>query len=56
MLSSRIAIAIIISSLWMLSAQSPSPALPPIGVKRVPPSAQGQTPTTIVVPGIQTRQ
>jgi type IV secretion system protein TrbG len=47
MLSSRIAIAITISSLWMLSAQSPSPAQPPIRVKRVPPAAQGQTPTTM---------
>ncbi|HEX4136090.1 MAG TPA: P-type conjugative transfer protein TrbG [Bryobacteraceae bacterium] len=47
MLSSRIAIAITINSVWMLSAQSPSPAQPPIGVKRVPPAAQGQTPTTI---------
>jgi hypothetical protein len=44
MLSSRIVITVTLSSAWMLSAQSQPPAPPPVGVKRVPPAAQGQTP------------
>jgi P-type conjugative transfer protein TrbG len=42
MLSSRIVIIVALSSTWILSAQSQPPA-PPVGVKRVPPAAQGQT-------------
>ncbi|MGA2600810.1 MAG: TrbG/VirB9 family P-type conjugative transfer protein, partial [Bryobacteraceae bacterium] len=48
MLSSRIVIALSFS--WILSAQSPSPTQAPVGVKRVPPSAQGQTPPKNVPP------
>jgi P-type conjugative transfer protein TrbG len=43
MLSSRIVIIVALNSAWMLSAQSQPPAPPPVGVKRVPPAAQGQT-------------
>ena len=42
MLSSRIVITVTLGSAWMLSAQSQSPAQPPVGVKRVPPAAQGK--------------
>jgi type IV secretion system protein TrbG len=45
MLSSRIVIIVALSSAWMLFAQSQPPA-PPVGVKRVPPAAQGQIPPT----------
>lgn len=43
MLSSRIVIIVALSSAGMLSAQSQPPAPPPVGVKRVPSAAQGQT-------------
>ena len=42
MLSSRIVIAILLGSVWMLSAQSQFPAQPPVGVKRVPRAAPAQ--------------
>jgi P-type conjugative transfer protein TrbG len=51
MLSSRIVIIVALSSPWMLSAQSQPQAPPPVGVKRVPPAAQGQTPPTNEDPG-----
>ena len=43
MLSARIVITVTLSSVWMLSAQSQSPAPPPIGAKRVPKATPGQT-------------
>jgi len=51
MLSLRIVITVILSSAWMLSAQSQPPAPPPAGVKRAPPAVQGQTPPKIEDPG-----
>jgi type IV secretion system protein TrbG len=53
MLSSRIVIGVTLSSVWMLSAQSQSPAQPQSGVKRVPPAGQGQTPPKNVPPVLQ---
>ena len=49
MLSLRI--IIILSSAWMLSAQSQPPAPPSAGVKRVPPAVQGQIPPKGEDPG-----
>jgi type IV secretion system protein VirB9 len=53
MLSSRIVITVTLSSAWMLSAQPQLPAQPPVGVKRVPPVAQGQSPPKNVPPLLQ---
>jgi type IV secretion system protein TrbG len=53
MLSLRIAIMVTVSSAWMLSAQSQPPPQPPIGVKRVPPAAQGQQPPKNIPPVLQ---
>jgi P-type conjugative transfer protein TrbG len=53
MLSLRIVITVTLSSAWMLSAQSQPRAKPPIGAKRVPPAAQGQTPPKSIPPLLQ---
>jgi hypothetical protein len=53
MLSPRIAIAVILSSAWMLSAQSQPSAQPPIGVKPVPSAAQGRTAPQNIPPLLQ---
>ena len=53
MLSLRIVINVILSSAWMLSAQSQPPAQPPIGVKRLPPAAPRQTPPKSIPPLLQ---
>ena len=43
MLSSRIVLIVTLASARILSAQSQTPTQPPLGVKRVPPAAPGQT-------------
>src|SRR5258708_3588329 len=53
MLSLRIVITVTLSSTWMLSAQSQLPPQPPIGVKRVPPAAQGQASPKNIPPLLQ---
>jgi type IV secretion system protein TrbG len=53
MLSLRIVITVTLSSAWMQSAQSQPRAKPPIGAKRVPPAAQGQTPPKSIPPLLQ---
>src|SRR5471032_1948614 len=53
MLSLRIVITVTLSSAWMQSAQSQPAAKPPIGAKRVPPSAPGQTPPKSIPPILQ---
>ena len=53
MLSARIVITVTLSSVWMLSAQSQSPAPPPIGAKRVQKATPGQTSPKNVPPLLQ---
>ena len=53
MLSPRIVIIVTLSSVWMLSAQSPPPAQSPVGVKRLPQAGSGKTPLKNVSPLLQ---
>ena len=53
MLSSRIVITVTLGSVCMLSAQSQLPTQPPVGVKRVPQAAPGQTPPKNLPPLLQ---
>jgi type IV secretion system protein VirB9 len=53
MLSLRIVITVTVLSAWMLSAQSQPPAQPPVGVKRVPQAAPGNTPPKNIAPLLQ---
>jgi type IV secretion system protein TrbG len=53
MLSSRIVLIVTLASARILSAQSQTPTQPPVGVKRVPPAAPGQTTPKNVPPLLQ---
>jgi type IV secretion system protein TrbG len=53
MLSLRIVLIVTLPSAGILSAQSQTPTPPPVGVKRVPPAALGQTPPKHVPPLLQ---